>query len=200
MITGIDKNTALVLIDLQKGIAKGDTVHPLAGVLAKASKLIDAFRAKKLPVVVVNVNPIGAPWTFTRKELSNVPQSKAAQQVAKVAMGIQGFTDIVPEIKTEGTDIFITKKTWNAFFGTSLHAELQQRNVTGIVLAGIATSIGVEGTARAAAELGYNVSFAVDAMTDRALEAHQNSVAHIFPRIGEVGRVDDIVEKLQHRI
>ena len=35
MITGIDKNTALVLIDLQKALPKGDTAHPVKGVLAK---------------------------------------------------------------------------------------------------------------------------------------------------------------------
>jgi len=47
-----------------------------------------------------------------------------------------------------------------------LNDELKKRNVTGIVIAGISTSIGVEGTARAASILGYNISFATDAMTD----------------------------------
>ena len=47
-----------------------------------------------------------------------------------------------------------------------MHAELQKRNITQIVLGGIATSIGVEGTARQANEFGYNIAFASDAMSD----------------------------------
>jgi nicotinamidase-related amidase len=64
------------------------------------------------------------------------------------------------------------------------------------VLAGISTSIGVEGTARAASELGYNISFALDAMTDRVKEAHERSIQFIFPRIGETGTTADIVAML----
>jgi len=199
MITAIDKNTALVLIDLQKGIVKNYTGDVVSEVLVNAAKLIEVFREQGLPIVIVNVNPLGAAWTKTRREISNVPKNTVVQTVAKVAMSVSGFTDIVPEIKTAPDDIFITKHTWNAFYETLLHEELQKRNVTGIVLGGIATSIGVEGTARAASELGYNTSFAMDAMTDRVAEAHQNSVANIFPRIGEVGSVDEIVEKLQQR-
>ena len=101
---------------------------------------------------------------------------------------------------TEITDIFVTKRTWNAFYNTPLHEELKKRNITGIVLAGIATSIGVEGTARAAHELGYNISFATDAMTDRMAEAHKHSMQIIFPRIGELGTAADIIEKLNSRV
>lgn len=199
MITSIDKNTALVLIDLQKGIVKNYSVPAVSEVLANAAKLIEAFREQGLPIVIVNVNPMGAAWTKTRKEISTVPKNTVVQTVAKAAMAVSGFTDIVPEIKTAPDDIFITKHTWNAFYETLLHEELQKRNITGIVLGGIATSIGVEGTARAASERGYNVSFAMDAMTDRVVEAHQNSMVTIFPRIGEVGSVDEIVEKLKQR-
>jgi nicotinamidase-related amidase len=199
MITAIDKNMALVLIDLQKGIVKNYATQTVSEVLAHAAKLIDAFREQGLPIVIVNVNPMGAAWTKTRKEISTVPPNPVVQTVGKVAMSLSGFTDIVPEIKADAGDIFITKHTWNAFYETMLHEELQKRNVTGIVLGGIATSIGVEGTARAASERGYNVSFATDAMTDRVAEAHRNSIVTIFPRIGEVGSVDEIVEKLKSR-
>ncbi len=55
---------------------------------------------------------------------------------------------------------------WGAFYGTSLDLELRRRGITQIVLCGVATSIGVETTARNAYERGYNVSLAIDAMTD----------------------------------
>ena len=62
---------------------------------------------------------------------------------------------------------------------------MRQRGVTQIVLAGIATSAGVESTARSAYDLGYNVVLCEDAMTDRDADAHRHSVEKIFPRIGE---------------
>jgi nicotinamidase-related amidase len=64
------------------------------------------------------------------------------------------------------------------------------------MLGGVASSIGVEGTARGASELGYNISFAIDAMADIHQSAHDHSVQHIFPRMGEVGTTADILKEL----
>jgi nicotinamidase-related amidase len=188
MITAIDKNTALVLIDLQNGIVKMQMAHPLNEVLEKAALLVEVFRKANLPIVAVNVSPIGT------------VRARTEQSTPYMATLPPGFTDIVEEIKTQPSDIFITKNTWNAFYNTSLNEELKKRNITGIVLAGVATSRGVEGTARAASELGYNISFATDAMTDGLLDAHTNSLKNIFPRLGEQGTSADIIEKLNSRI
>ena len=196
MITTIDKRTALVLIDLQKGVVRMDTVHPVINILLKVSMLVDVFRAANLPIVIVHVNPMGAAWTKTRVEKSTLPQNPVMHTLARMVMPVMGFTDIVPEIKIQPQDILIEKKAWNAFFQTSLNKELKKREITQLVLAGISTSIGVEGTARAASELGYNLIFAIDAMTDKVLEAHENSINNIFPRIGELGTVMEITRKL----
>ena len=58
----------------------------------------------------------------------------------------------------------------------------------------------MEGTARAASELGYNVSFALDAMTDRSQEAHERSIQFIFPRMGETGTTEDIIATLANPV
>ena len=185
MITAIDKNTALVLIDLQKGIIQRVRPEVLKEVLEKSSHLIEAFRKANLPIVIVNVDPTDAAWMKSRKDAMSPAMTYP-----------EDFTHIMDEIKTKPSDIFITKKTWSAFFNTSLHEELQKRNITGIVLGGISTSAGVEGTARAASELGYNISFATDAVADSNPEAHLNSLKNIFPRLGEQGTAAKIIEKL----
>lgn len=64
------------------------------------------------------------------------------------------------------------------------------------MLTGIATSIGVESTARTAHEHGYHVTLATDAMTDADGDAHLNSVERIFPRLGETGTTAEILELL----
>jgi nicotinamidase-related amidase len=107
--------------------------------------------------------------------------------------------EMTPEIVTRPDDIFIVKQGWNAFYETGLDEELKKRNITGIVIAGVSTSIGVEGTARAASERGYNISFAQDAMTDMVPSAHEHSLSIIFPRMGEIGDTEKIVEHLRKR-
>jgi nicotinamidase-related amidase len=200
MITVLDKNTALVLIDLQKAVLRREAVHPVKDVIEKSATLVAAFRKAGLPIVVVSVNPFGAAWLESRKDQYGLPKGKATQTLLNLVMSVFGLLDTVKEIKTQPDDIFIIKKTWNAFYNTALHNELQKRSITGIVMAGVSTSIGVEGTARAASELGYNLSFATDAMTDTKMEAHTNSINVIFPRIGEVGKTIDIIEKLSNRV
>lgn len=189
MITTIDTNTALVLIDLQKGIISTVKDQHIDEVLGKAAQLVAAFREAGLPIVIVNVNPVGASFTKIRTQLSLAV--KGPQPVLTA-----DFLEIIPEIKTTEEDIFITKKAWSAFCETQLHEELQNRNISQIVLAGVSTSIGVEGTARDASEQGYNIAFAVDAMLDRVEDAHAHSIKNIFPRIGELGTAAEIIEKL----
>jgi nicotinamidase-related amidase len=68
--------------------------------------------------------------------------------------------------------------------------------VTQVVLGGVATSLGVESTARAAHEHNYSVAFAVDAMTDINADAHAHSISWVFPLIGEPGTTDEILDLL----
>jgi nicotinamidase-related amidase len=91
----------------------------------------------------------------------------------------------------------VTKRTWGAFTNTDLQAYLQQQGVTQVVLLGVATSIGVESTARFAHELGLNLTLVVDAMTDMNLDAHNNTLARIFPRIGETGTTQEVLDLLE---
>ncbi|HXB07944.1 MAG TPA: isochorismatase family protein [Puia sp.] len=199
MITAIDKNTALVVIDLQDGIVKMGTVHPGPAIVEKSARLVEAFHTAGLPVVVVKVVPFGAPSGKVRTQVPGMPRDEEGQKKMREMMEANGFFEIVPELGARPDDVFITKRTWNAFYDTALEEELRRRGVTHIVLCGIATSIGVEGTARAAHERGFNLSFAEDAMTDLLESAHRNSMAAIFPRIGELGNTDEIIAQLGKR-
>ena len=91
----------------------------------------------------------------------------------------------------------MTKHTPGAFTNTGLEAHLRALGVTQVVIVGVATSNGVEITARQAYELGFNVAFATDAMTDLHAEAHDYSITRIFPRIGETGTTREIIDLLE---
>ena len=185
MITALDKNTALVLIDLQNSVVSTQTKpYSVEYILSNTNKLIEAFRKKQMPIVLVNVKPAGA-WMNARKEVKfpPFPDDEKAYKISD-------------KVNADKNDICITKHTWNAFFETELNNELKKKSVTHIVLGGISTSIGVEGTARAASELGYNITLATDAMTDRVESAHHHSIEIIFPRLGERGTTKEIIEML----
>ena len=66
-------------------------------------------------------------------------------------------------------------------------------------MTGVATSAGVEATARQAYEQGFNVTLALDAMTDIREEAHEYSTRTVFPRLGETGSTEEIVSLLEKR-
>ncbi|MFY9642562.1 MAG: isochorismatase family protein [Rhodomicrobium sp.] len=183
-VTTLDPKTALVVIDLQKGIAGRSTAHPMGEVVKHASALADAFRRFRLPVVLVNVAG-GAPGR--------------AEQARNLGELPADWTELMPELNRQPKDHTVTKRTWGAFTGTDLEAYLKTLGVTQVVIAGVATSIGVESTSRQAHELGFNVTLAIDAMTDMNPDAHMNSIARIFPRLGETGTASEIIGLLQIR-
>jgi nicotinamidase-related amidase len=53
------------------------------------------------------------------------------------------WMEIVDELNPHPGDLRITKRQWGAFYGTELDLQLRRRGVRRIVLAGIATHIGV---------------------------------------------------------
>nr|WP_233543936.1 isochorismatase family protein [Salinisphaera sp. Q1T1-3] len=93
----------------------------------------------------------------------------------------------------------MTKRTWGAFAGTDLTERLRALGVTQVIVTGVATGTGVEATARQAYEAGFNVTLPIDAMTDLRAQAHDYSVAHVFPRLGETGSTDDVLALLPDR-
>lgn len=184
-LTTLDPNTALILVDLQKGIVNRQTApYPAAQVVERAALLARAFRAHHLPVVLVRVTG-GAPGRTEQPRPSAPPPADA--------------TEFVPLLDEQADDHVVAKKTWGAFTHTGLEDHLRAQGVTQVVIAGIATAIGVESTARQAYEAGFNVTLAIDAMTDLKAETHANSVAHIFPRLGETGTTDEIIGLLDLR-
>jgi nicotinamidase-related amidase len=181
-VTTLDPKTALIVVDLQKGITAYPLVHPVADVIANSRKLADAFRAKHLPVVLVNVTG-GAPGR-TEQPRPNLPRSA-------------DWAELVPELGGQPDDILVTKTTWGAFPTTDLEKQLRQRGVTQVVITGVATGTGVEATARQAYEAGFNVTLATDAMTDMRAQAHDYSIANVFPRLGETGTTANILALIE---
>lgn len=184
------RRTAIVVIDLQKGIARMPGAPlPAATVVANTARLLAvARRAGAQPVLVhVGASPDGADRLHPA----------ADQSMQRPAGFSPDWSDLIPELDRQPADIVILKRQWGAFYGTDLDLQLRRRSLATIVLCGIATEYGVESTARDAYERGYEIVFARDAMTGLHAESHANSLERIFPRMGRVRATHEIVAALE---
>lgn len=176
------KSTALVLIDLQKGVLGMPVVpHPAAEVYERSKRLAQRFHAVAAPVVWVRVS-------FSAN-LADAPRQPVDQPTPYAALppGWDEFPEPLP-----ASDVMITKRHWGAFHGTELDLQLRRRGIRRIVLGGIATNIGVESTARSAAEHGYELVIPEDLCSCVSAETHAFSFKHVFPRIARVTASNDI--------
>jgi nicotinamidase-related amidase len=163
MITSM--TSALVLIDLMpRIIALPLSPHSGEDVLQRCRGLANAFRANGLPVVQVRVD---------RPHVTEQPP------------GSDFAEDLV-----KGNDVVVVKRTIGAFHNTDLDEQLRSRGVTTLVLAGLITTMGVESTARAASDHGYELEFVADAMSGFAADEHTFTIEKIFPRFGKVKNAD----------
>jgi nicotinamidase-related amidase len=180
--------TALVLIDLQRGIAGMATAPHAAGdVIARARELARRFREQHATVILVRVDPgrNGELFPRLRTDVERPPMALPAS-----------WSEIVPELGPEDGDIVVTKHQPGAFYCTDLEVQLRRRGIDTIVLGGISTNIGVEATARGAQERGYNIVFVEDAMSAREADMHAFAVQRFFPTIGRVRSTQEVLEAL----
>ncbi|WP_425955678.1 isochorismatase family protein [Xylanimonas sp. McL0601] len=198
-VTTLDPRSALVVVDLQAGIVGAATEpHPAADVIARSARLADAFRAQGLPVVLVRVTARrdGADAVRGRTDLSGAAAAAGRSAFPTLPEGFDVLVDELGGPAGKDGDIVVTKRNWGAFYGTDLDVQLRRRGVTQVVVTGIATSIGVESTARQAHEHGYHVTIATDAVADRSAIDHEHAVTRVFPRVAETGTTEEILALL----
>ncbi len=185
--------TALVVVDLQKGVAAMETAPRAAQeVVRNASRLADALRGRGGLVVLVRV-AFGSDGKDTLKPVldSGAPGWTGSRP--------PDWAEFVPDLAGHPQDHIVTKKQWGAFYGTDLDLQLRRRGISTLLMCGIATCFGVESTARDAYERGYQQVFIEDAMSSRSAEEHQHTVTRIFPRMGRVRSTEQVLTALNAR-
>lgn len=182
------EKSALVLIDLQNGIASRElSPHTSEEVIKNASKLVKAFSEKGAFIVLVRVSTIDG---------KDMVKPKTDLKAAGMKYP-EGWDNLVPEIADTKNAHIITKKQWGAFYGTDLDLQLRRRGIDTIILGGVSTNIGVDTTAREAYQHGYNQIFAEDAMSAITKEEHDYVCKYIFPRIGKIRTTKEIISSLK---
>jgi nicotinamidase-related amidase len=179
--------TALVMIDLQNGIVSRP-LAPYTGqqVVGNCVLLAQEMRNRGAMVVYVQVQLnelLSLPADAPRAAGGGAPPPEASQ--------------LVPDCGVEATDLVILKRQWGAFYGTELDQLLRRRHVKTLVMAGIATNYGVESTARAAFDRGYELVFAEDAMSSMSEEMHHFACRNVFRTMGRVRSTQHLLQALR---
>jgi nicotinamidase-related amidase len=187
------RSTALVLIDLQRGLlALPLAPHAAPQILATSRRLATAIGSAGGLVVLVRVD-FGAGLAAAPKGATDVP-------LAVPPGGVPAdWAEISPELIAATPHIVVTKRNWSAFYGTSLDLELRRRGITHIVVGGIATNFGVESTARDGWQGNYTVIVAEDAASSFRAEMHAFAIQNTLPRCSLVRKSEEIIAALKAR-
>lgn len=182
--------TALVVIDLQKGIMGTGELKPYsaAEVLEKNNQLAESFKNTAGWITLVNVDP-------TTMQLLNKESSGKAY--ANIPVEFSEYVMPIAEDEIAENVIKVTKHNPGAFFGTDLDLQLRRRGIDTIILTGVATANGVYATALDAYQHGYKVIVVEDACADRDGELHQIFFDKLFVKLGEIASTKEILSAIK---
>jgi nicotinamidase-related amidase len=182
------RTTALVLIDLQKGVLSMPlSPYDAPQIIERSVSLGRAIRQAGGLVVLVNV-AFANGFADRLSQPVDAPSPPGGLPV--------DWSDFAPEIASLPGDVIVTKRQWGAFHGTELDLQLRRRGITTIVLGGIATNFGVESTAREAWQHNYAVIIAEDACTSIGPGMHQFAIEKILPRVARIRSTAEILAAL----
>ena len=191
MLTLEKNTTALIIIDLQKGILDPEPVpFGREQIVRQAASLGHAFAQLGSPIVLTTTD-FAPGYADTPKGLADSPW-----ELPKAGLPAE-FATLVPEINSLPAAVRVAKRQMSAFFGTELDLQLRRRGCDTVVICGVATNLGVEATARAAFDFNYNVVLASDACGSVAPGLHEFAMEKILPRIARVRQTSEILDAMQ---
>jgi nicotinamidase-related amidase len=204
-------SAALLVIDMHAKDVEMDAASELAishpeirkywnarlseSVIPNVRQLIDVFRARQRPVVFTRNGHL----TSTGREMTRRLRTKgAAGEPREFAhpSRIAGH-GIDSRIAPREEDLVVDKLTSGAFTASVLDHALRNMEVKGLVITGILTDMCVLGTARSAAEIGYDSLICEDACGTLTQRAHEEALLMHARVFGRVATTADVIAELR---
>jgi nicotinamidase-related amidase len=198
----IPSKCALLIIDMQRdflepggfGEMLGNDVSQLRRTIAPNQALLEAWRAAGLQVIHTREGH--------RPDLADLPPAKKIRGHSAKSIGDEGPMgrilirgeaghDIIPELYPSPGEPVIDKPGKGAFFATDLHAILQNRGITQIVVTGVTTEVCVNTTVREANDRGYECLVPSDCVGSYFPEFQDYGLKMIKAQGGSFGWVTD---------
>jgi nicotinamidase-related amidase len=202
---------ALLIIDMQRdflepggfGEMLGNDVSQLRSAIEPNKKLLKAWRDAGLQVIHTREGH--------RPDLADLPPAKKIRGRSATCIGDPGPMgrilvrgevghDIIPELYPLPSEPVIDKPGKGAFFATDLHAILQNRGITQLVVTGVTTEVCVNTTVREANDRGYECIIPADCVGSYFPEFQKSALEMIKAQGAIFGWVSDaaaIVDSLR---
>lgn len=193
-------DTALLLLDLQnemvdpKGKVGGGGLAKIVqerGVVDRTAKVLEAARATQLKVAHIR---LGFRPDYA-DALSVAPRIAKLKEIGAAILGSWG-TEFPEKLAPRADEMIITKQCVNPFFNTSLLSWLHKSGIKEITIAGVATNLVVEATARYADDAGLAITVLEDCCASPNPEWHRFSVEKILPLFGRVITSSEFINSL----
>jgi biuret amidohydrolase len=192
--------TALLVVHMAKGVA-GPVDTPFnrlfreraerTGIIGVHARLLDGFRRARAKVVytLVTYQP-GLPGVR--------PNSPLFRTLVKNPTLLQGTpaVEIIDAIAPRPEEPVVRGQGANGFDGTALETILRVAGVDNVVLAGIATDVAVESTARVASDRQYRTIVVSDACQADSDDAHTRALDVFQKWFGETPTADEVLSAL----
>lgn len=172
------EHTCLVVWDIQNGLVS--RIYNKPEFISNLKSLINALRGK-MPIVYTQITPpaknLKSSWSYyAMMKRFGVNDPDALPDF--MAKGSED-RNIAEEIAPESGDIILEKPTASIFIGTYFEQLMKNRNIKTLIFTGIATEIGVESSARDAANRGFYPVVASDCVSSMDKEAHGRSLENM---------------------
>ena len=167
------KHTALLLWDMENAIAPN--AFNYKEILGNLKTLAAVARAARVPVFYSVQTAFdllkeeAGVWVRVRMKRAKAADPNALLKEKEDPQGRQ----IVDELKPQAQDIVFQKRRPDGFVGTDFDLMLRSNGIRTILIGGVATEGGVEGTARSARNLGYDIVVLKDCVGSRSRELHE---------------------------
>jgi len=194
------RRTALLVIDLQnyfmKPGAQGEI--PMARAIVPAvNRLAAELRRRSGHVVWIrnSTKDTSASWSvFTHCLLTPERSARRYQDMDEAHDGFAFW----PELAIERADAQIVKKRFSAFIqgSSTIVRHLHEREIDTVLVAGTATNVCCESSARDAMMLNFKTIMIADALATYSDEEHNASLSEFYSIFGDVQCVSEVIESL----
>jgi maleamate amidohydrolase len=182
---------AVLVVDFSRGFTDPESTmgSDLTGEVEATKRLLDAARAKGIPVVFTTIGfesnlKDGSLW------LQKAPGLSELQVGGK-------WVEIDPRLERGEDEVVILKKGASAFFGTNLPSVLVSQGVDTIVLCGATTSGCIRATAVDLLQYGYPTLVPRECVGDRAQAPHEANLIDIQAKYADVVPIEDALSYLE---
>ena len=190
--------TAFLVIDMQNFyVAEVDTAISIVPNINRIAAVCRESGAPVIWVIMRCAEEEGAPSQWQLYHDYFFTSAKAQNHLTKLSPGNAGY-ELYPDLDVQDEDRIVTKKRFSPFIigASDLHGILQGLGVENLVVAGTATNMCSESTARDAMMLDYKVVMVEDANAARYDDDHLAGLTSFYQSFGDVRTTDDVISML----